>query len=228
MKRFPRRSANSWSRAAGTTEIYPFAFAYHGKLPAKAEISLRVAELYAGKTVYVYYLNEENQPVQAAMETVTEDARLTFSTDHCSLWFISEQAVAARQQRRGPAGMGMGAHRRGRGPPSRRRRRRRLAGAEKAAGRRKRLKRAQAGFKRQNGNTSRGRKAALIRFARRGGGNPDVFPARRARRAPLLPFRYFLDRLKQPKSLARLFGCFQNPTGGAHRSSLIVRRISPP
>lgn len=97
----PEAQREQLEQAAGTTEIYPFAFAYHGKLPAKAEISLRVAELYAGKTVYVYYLNEENQPVQAAMETVTEDARLTFSTDHCSLWFISEQAVAAANSAEG-------------------------------------------------------------------------------------------------------------------------------
>ncbi len=83
------------AQAAGETEVYPFAFAYHGKLPAEAEVSIRVAELYAGKLVYLYYLDENGQPVQAAVETVTEDALLTFSTDHCSLWFISEQAVVS-------------------------------------------------------------------------------------------------------------------------------------
>lgn len=101
VKRFPRRSANSWSRPPGTDGNLSVCLCLPRKTAGKAEISLRVAELYAGKTVYVYYLNEENQPVQAAMETVTEDARLTFSTDHCSLWFISEQAVAAANSAEG-------------------------------------------------------------------------------------------------------------------------------
>lgn len=91
----PQAQREQIEQAAGGAEVYPFAFAYHGKLPAQAEVCIRVADQYAGKPVYIYYLDEENRPVQAAVGTVTADALLTFSTDHCSLWFISEQAVAA-------------------------------------------------------------------------------------------------------------------------------------
>lgn len=91
----PQAQREQIELAAGGAEVYPFAFAYHGKLPAQAEVCIQVADQYAGKPVYIYYLDEENQPVQAATGTVTADALLTFSTDHCSLWFISEQAVAA-------------------------------------------------------------------------------------------------------------------------------------
>lgn len=84
------------------SHIYPFAFSHHGELPAAAEIRIRVADQYAGKQVYVYYLDEDNQPQQAAVATVTEDAFLTFSTDHCSLWFVSEQMVVPQTQSGSP------------------------------------------------------------------------------------------------------------------------------
>lgn len=84
-------------QAAGDTAVYPFAFAHHGKLPAKAKVSIRLEEQYADKQVYVYYLDENSRPVQAAYEKVSADAMLTFSTDHCSLWFISEQAVGGTE-----------------------------------------------------------------------------------------------------------------------------------
>lgn len=89
-------------QAAGQEDIYPFAFSHHGELPAAAEIRIRVADQYAGKQVYVYYLDEDNQPQQAAVATVTEDAFLTFSTDHCSLWFVSEQMVVPQTQSGSP------------------------------------------------------------------------------------------------------------------------------
>ena len=48
--------------------------------------------------MYVYYLNEENQPIEAATELVAQDGTLTFCTDHCSLWFISDQAIFMGEQ----------------------------------------------------------------------------------------------------------------------------------
>ena len=89
----PQAERKQIQEAAGDRSVYPFAFAHHGTLPAPAEISIQLTEKYANNQVYVYYLNEENQPIEAATELVAQDGTLTFCTDHCSLWFISDQAI---------------------------------------------------------------------------------------------------------------------------------------
>ncbi len=77
-------------KAAKTDSVYPFSFAHHGQLPAKATVSIRIAEEYANKTVDVYSLDENNKPVLEVTTTVSADAVLKFETSHCSLWYVSE------------------------------------------------------------------------------------------------------------------------------------------
>lgn len=75
-------------------EVYPFSFSHHGKLPGEAEITISVdkPEL-KGKTVYIYYLNDKNEPVRAGQGVISEDNTLTFTTDHCSVWFLSQEKL---------------------------------------------------------------------------------------------------------------------------------------
>ena len=76
-------------------KIYPFSFSHHGKLPGEAEITIKVASEFKGKTVYIYYLNDNGKPVSAGKGVVAEDDTLTFTTDHCSVWFLSEESIAS-------------------------------------------------------------------------------------------------------------------------------------
>ncbi len=74
-------------------ELYPFSFSHHGELPGVADITIEVAPALTGKTVYIYYLNDKNVPVQSGKGVVADDGTLTFSTDHCSVWFLSEEKL---------------------------------------------------------------------------------------------------------------------------------------
>lgn len=77
-------------KAAKTDSVYPFSFAHHGQLPAKATVSIRIADEYANKKVDVYSLDENNEPVLELTTIVSSDAVLKFETSHCSLWYVSE------------------------------------------------------------------------------------------------------------------------------------------
>lgn len=97
-EQIPQTEREQIQKAAEDLSVYPFAFAHHGTLPGPAEISIQLPEKYANKQVHIYYLNEENLPIETAAEMVARDGTLTFSTDHCSLWFVSEQAVFGAEQ----------------------------------------------------------------------------------------------------------------------------------
>lgn len=89
----PQEQTAQITKAAGNTPVYPFTFAHHGELPGEAEVSITVDTQYVGKQMYIYYLNEEGIPVEVGREEVSGDARLSFTTDHCSLWFLSEERI---------------------------------------------------------------------------------------------------------------------------------------
>ena len=81
--------------------FFPFSFEHHGALPGEAEISIRVDESFADKAVDIYSVNAEGEAVLEGTGTVSDDGQLTFTTNHCSLWFIKEaQPVSAA-----PSGM---------------------------------------------------------------------------------------------------------------------------
>ena len=75
-------------------KVYPFSFSHHGKLPGVADITIEVEPELKGKTVYIYYLDDKNKPVASGKGIVAEDGTLTFTTDHCSVWFLSEEKIA--------------------------------------------------------------------------------------------------------------------------------------
>ncbi len=77
-----------------TEKIYPFSFSHHGELPGVAEITIEVAPEFKGKTVYIYYLNDKNEPIESGKGIVEDDGTLTFTTDHCSVWFLSEEKIS--------------------------------------------------------------------------------------------------------------------------------------
>ena len=69
---------------------FPFSFEHHGALPGEAEICINVDQNFAGKKVDVYSINNDGEAVLEGTGKVTSDGKLTFSTNHCSLWFIKE------------------------------------------------------------------------------------------------------------------------------------------
>ena len=73
-------------------KIFPFSFAHHGELPGEATICLQVTDEFAGKAVAIYSVNEAGEAVLEARATVSAGGQLTFTTDHCSLWFIQAES----------------------------------------------------------------------------------------------------------------------------------------
>lgn len=73
--------------------FFPFSFEHHGALPGEAEISIRVDDTFTGKTVDIYSVNDAGKAVLEGTGKVTADGNLTFTTNHCSLWFIKESAA---------------------------------------------------------------------------------------------------------------------------------------
>ena len=69
---------------------FPFSFEHHGALPGEAEICINVDQNFAGKKVDIYSINNDGEAVLEGTGKVTSDGKLTFSTNHCSLWFIKE------------------------------------------------------------------------------------------------------------------------------------------
>ena len=80
---------------AGDLTYFGFCFAYHGELLAKAEITISLGDILAGKDVTVYSVSDSGKAVPETETTVTADGTLNFETEHCSLWFISEKDSAA-------------------------------------------------------------------------------------------------------------------------------------
>lgn len=69
---------------------FPFSFEHHGALPGEAEICINVDQNFVGKKVDIYSINNDGEAVLEETGKVTSDGKLTFSTNHCSLWFIKE------------------------------------------------------------------------------------------------------------------------------------------
>lgn len=69
---------------------FPFSFEHHGALPGEAEICINVDQNFVGKKVDIYSINNDGEAVLEGTGKVTSDGKLTFSTNHCSLWFIKE------------------------------------------------------------------------------------------------------------------------------------------
>ena len=91
----PKEAVEAVKNATSTKDVktYPFSFSHHGELPGEAAVTIEVEKELCGKTVYIYYLNDKNKPVLAAKEIVDGNGELTFATDHCSVWFLSEEKI---------------------------------------------------------------------------------------------------------------------------------------
>ena len=72
---------------------FPFSFEHHGALPGEAEICIRVDDTFTGKTVDIYSVDDAGNAVLEGTGKVTADGELTFTTSHCSLWFIKESTA---------------------------------------------------------------------------------------------------------------------------------------
>lgn len=73
--------------------FFSFSFEHHGALPGEAEISIRVDDTFTGKTVDIYSVNDAGKAVLEGTGKVTADGNLTFTINHCFLWFIKESAA---------------------------------------------------------------------------------------------------------------------------------------
>lgn len=75
--------------------IVPFSFTYDGKLPGKATVKVFIGKDWANASVYVnrYYADKNTyEIVQEA--TVDADGYMTFTTDHCSDYFVMAKSAA--------------------------------------------------------------------------------------------------------------------------------------
>ena len=77
-------------KAAGGKKFYAFDFAYEGNLPAKAVITMRVDDAFAGKTVEIYSLTPSGSKILEGTATVSSDSVLRFKTERTSLMFITD------------------------------------------------------------------------------------------------------------------------------------------
>lgn len=82
---------------SGRNALHGLTSSYHGELPAPAEITLTVGE-FAGKNVTAYSVPDKGEPVEEATAMVTEEGKLTFQTEHCSLWYITGNETAENNQ----------------------------------------------------------------------------------------------------------------------------------
>ncbi len=77
-------------KAADGKKFYAIDFANEGALPAKAIITLRVDEAFAGKNVEIYSLTPSGKKILEGTATVSGDSVLRFETEHTSLMFIAD------------------------------------------------------------------------------------------------------------------------------------------
>lgn len=75
--------------------IVPFSFTYDGKLPGKATVKVFIGKDWANTTVYVnrYYADKNTYEI-VAEATVDADGYMTFTTDHCSDYFVMAKSAA--------------------------------------------------------------------------------------------------------------------------------------
>jgi LPXTG-motif cell wall-anchored protein len=75
--------------------IVPFSFTYDGKLPGKATVKVFIGKDWANRTVYVNrYYADKNTYEMISEATVDADGYMTFTTDHCSDYFVMDKSAA--------------------------------------------------------------------------------------------------------------------------------------
>lgn len=75
--------------------IVPFSFTYDGKLPGKATVKVFIGKDWANTAVYVnrYYADKNTYEI-VTEATIDADGYVTFTTDHCSDYFVMAKSAA--------------------------------------------------------------------------------------------------------------------------------------
>ena len=69
-------------------------FSYHGALPGKAKIELKVDSKYNGKTMFMYYYNSTLKRLELTSSNVqVKDGEAKFEINHCSDYILSETEI---------------------------------------------------------------------------------------------------------------------------------------
>ncbi|SHH63071.1 Ig-like domain-containing protein [Clostridium grantii] len=75
--------------------VYAFSLSYDGQLPGKASITIFVGTEWANKSIDVArYFSDKNTYKIVDTTQVDKNGYMTFTTDHCSDYFITETSVA--------------------------------------------------------------------------------------------------------------------------------------
>lgn len=77
--------------------MFAFSFNYEGKLPGKATVKVFVGTEWANKDVTIFrYYSDKNSYEKITTVLVDKDGYLTYTTDHCSDYFITETSNVAK------------------------------------------------------------------------------------------------------------------------------------
>lgn len=89
--------------------IVPFSFKYDGPLPGNVSVKVFIGTEWANKVVYINrYYADKNTYETIAEGTVDASGYVTFTTNHCSDYFIMEKSVAPSLPKTGsPVDMGV-------------------------------------------------------------------------------------------------------------------------
>lgn len=96
---FASKQQKDIEKLTGQTDMLYLSFAHHGTLPGPAAITVRVSDTYLdGDTVYLHYFNEETGTITLAEEgIVVKDGYVTFTIDHCSVYYLSTQKYKQKE-----------------------------------------------------------------------------------------------------------------------------------
>lgn len=85
--------------------IAAFSFNYDGQLPGKATVKVFIGKDWANKTVNVcrYYADTNTYKIAQSNVKVDADGYLTYTTDHCSDYFVTDSSVITNLPQTGSA-----------------------------------------------------------------------------------------------------------------------------
>lgn len=88
---FSSQNRSKISKLTGGASVFYLSFAYHGKLPGKATVSVRVGNTYRdGQTLYFYYFDPEKNALSLEASRVkVVNGYANFNITHCSDYVLS-------------------------------------------------------------------------------------------------------------------------------------------
>lgn len=95
---FPNAKGSKVAATTGVDDMFLLAFAHHGDLPGKAQVSVRVSDQYKdGSTLRLYYYDQGQQKAQQISSGLkVQNGYATFEITHCSQYFLTDRLVGGK------------------------------------------------------------------------------------------------------------------------------------